>query len=300
MSFYAAYALCVTLVGIILLAWLFLTIRRAERRRAERLERLKRFDAIRTESPVENQIEEARDRGLASVATRFTFLRRVLIPIVIVFVIVSLAIPLLEDVPATYVSLMVAVVGVVVGIAAKPLLENMFAGVVISFSQPVRIGDTVLVDGHYGTIEDISITHVTIKIWDWRRYMVPNHRMIEKDFINFTITDRYQWAHVEFWVAPDVDMQQVREIAINSAKSSMAHAPYEDPRLWVMEMGKEGIRCWVAAWADSPSAAWQLMHDIRSELIRRFAAAGIHTHSYRHAWQPVAPSGPSVQETSST
>jgi small-conductance mechanosensitive channel len=182
------------------------------------------------------------------------------------------------------VSLLVAVAAVVTGIAARPVLENLIAGVIISFAQPIRIGDTVLIDGYFGTIENISLTHTTLKVWDWRRYMVPNHHMLGKEFVNYSIVDRYQWAYVEFWVAPQTDLDAVRDIATKAARSSRHFADYEEPRFWVMEMGKEGVRCWIAAWANTPSAAWQLGHDIRTELARRFAEAAIRTHSYQHHW----------------
>ncbi len=268
--------------GSLVVWYLHRAIRRAETQRSERLERIKRFEAIRTSSPVVDHTTEARERGLESIATRFALMRRLLVPLACIGLTVMLGLPLLSGVPAAVVSLLVAVVAVIAGIAAKPLLENLIAGVVISYSQPIRIGDTVLIDGFYGTIEDITLTHTTIKVWDWRRYMVPNHRMIEKEFVNYSIIDRYQWAYVEFWVAPHTDLEQVEQIAVAAASHSRYFSAYEEPRFWVMELGKEGVRCWVAAWANTPSAAWQLMHEIRTTLAREFRAAGIQTHLFVH------------------
>lgn len=289
---YSAYALTISLGGFLLLWWLRRAIERAADRRAGQLEKIKRFDAVRTASPLENQAAEARERGIESIETRFNIIRRVLIPTASVVLLLLVALPLLSGIPAALVSLVVAVAAVVVGIAAKPLLENFFAGIVISFSQPIRIGDTVLIDGHFGTIEDITITHTTVKVWDWRRYMVPNHRMIEKEFLNCSIIDRFQWAYVEFWVSPDADIDRVREIAVSAARESRCYADHEPPRFWVMEMGKEGVRCWVAAWANTPSSAWQLTHDIRTGLIQGFRDEGIRTHVHEHHWGSATTSPP--------
>ncbi len=279
---YLIYASAVGIVGVLILWWLNRYIRRTEDTLLERLERLKRFDAIRTESPLEDPTGEARERGLENVTTRFSMVRRTLLPVVGLLIVVIVILPLLSGVPATFLSLLVAIVGVIAGIAAKPLIENLIAGVVISFSQPVRIGDTLLIDGHFGTVEDISTTHTTVKIWDWRRYMVPNSVMLTKEFINCSIVDRYQWAFVEFWVAPETDLERVRELALAAPKRSGKFADYEEPRFWVMEMGQSGIRCWVAAWANTPYAAWLLGHEVRTELARRFREEGIKTHLYRH------------------
>ena len=279
---YTVYSVAWAIIGLSIFWWLHHRLKLKQKALVQHIEDRKRFDAINTESPIDNATGEARERGLESVATRFSVMRRLLIPLLALLVVVALVVPLLGRVSATFLSLLVAAGAVLIGIAAKPLLENLFAGIVMSFSQPIRIGDTVRVDDHFGTIEDISITHTTIKIWDWRRYMVPNRCMMEKEFINYSINDKYQWAHVEFWIAPDTDLDQVRDIAVAAPSTSKHFADYEEPTFWIMEMAKEGVRCWIAAWADTPSAAWQLTHDIRAEISRRFQAAGIKTHSYRH------------------
>lgn len=278
---YSLYAAIVGVGGIVLIIRLRRRLVKEEELRRDRLEGRHRFDAIRTSSPLDDPSKAARARGLASIASRFSGMRKAILPAVTILLMALLTVPLLGEMPAAIVSFLAAVVAVVAGIAAKPLLENLFAGVVISMSQPIRIGDTVMMDGNFGTVEDISFTHTTVKTWDWRRYMVPNSKMIQKEFVNYSLIDTYQWAYVEFWVAPDVDVERVRELAIESARQSSYFAAYEDPSFWVMEMAKEGVRCWVAAWANTPSSAWQLTHDIRTNMLRAFRAEGIATHSFR-------------------
>jgi small-conductance mechanosensitive channel len=287
---YSVYAVVVAASGLFLL-WRFRQrIRNIEFARQENLDRLKRFDAVRTESPLDDPVEVARGHAHANVEIRFSLIRAALLPAWCLFIILLLVIPLLGEAPATVITLVGAVVGVIVGIAAKPALENCIAGIVISFAAPFRIGDTVNVDGLFGTVEDITFSHTMIKAWDWRRLMIPNQLMIAKQFINYSIVDRYQWAYVEFWVTPDADLTTVERLAIESAKSSPRFAKYEEPRFWVMEMGKEGIKCWVAAWADTPSAAWQLTHDIRTRLAADLRQAGIITHLFRFDFPKSPPS----------
>jgi len=280
----AIYLALTTLVGAALIWLLKRRIARAEEQRKKHLEDLKRFDAIRTSSPIDNPTKNARKRGMKRITARFSIIRRVLILFVFALWLSAMSIPFLGRIPATVVSLLVAAAAVIAGVAAKPFVENVISGIVISFSHPVRIGDTVRVDEHYGTVEDITVTHTIIKIWDWRRYFIPNGRMLTKEFINYSTVDRYLWAHVEFWVAYDADMDKVQQIALHAASTSKHFADYESPRFWVMELNKEGARCWAAAWADSPSEAWLLTHEIRTELIRSLHAAGIKAHTYQHEW----------------
>ncbi|MCB9851569.1 MAG: mechanosensitive ion channel [Phycisphaerales bacterium] len=280
-KWYPIYAIIFGGGGIALAYWVNRELQRVRQERHDRLEKLRQFDAVRTSSPLDDPNEQARKQALLNVETRFTLFRATLVPVILLLTISIVALPLLQQLPGTMLSLVVAAVGVIVGIAARPMLENFVAGVVISFSRPFRIGDTVTIDNEFGTIEDITVSHTIVKVWDWRRLMIPNSQMISKQFVNYSIIDRYQWKYVEFWVAPDSDLKVVEEIAKSAAKSSPSYANYEEPRFWVMEMGKEGLRCWLAAWADTPSAAWQLSHDIRTRLVADLRDRGVKTHVHR-------------------
>jgi small-conductance mechanosensitive channel len=76
--------------------------------------------------------------------------------------------------------------GLVVGLAARPLLSNLIAGVQIAITQPIRIEDAVIIENEWGWIEDIASTYVVIRLWDWRRMVVPLSYFIERPFQNWT------------------------------------------------------------------------------------------------------------------
>lgn len=76
--------------------------------------------------------------------------------------------------------------GIVAGIALQPLLKNLFAGIQLALTQPIRIDDAVVVEGEWGNIEEITSTYVVIRIWDRRRLVVPLAYFIEQPFQNWT------------------------------------------------------------------------------------------------------------------
>ena len=76
--------------------------------------------------------------------------------------------------------------GIVAGLAARPVLSNLIAGVQIAITQPIRIGDQVVVEREWGWIEEITSTYVVIRIWDLRRLVVPLSYFIERPFENWT------------------------------------------------------------------------------------------------------------------
>jgi small-conductance mechanosensitive channel len=76
--------------------------------------------------------------------------------------------------------------GLILGLAARPVLGNLLAGIQIAMTQPIRVEDQVVVEGEWGSIETITSTYVVVRIWDLRRMIVPLTYFIEKPFQNWT------------------------------------------------------------------------------------------------------------------
>lgn len=78
------------------------------------------------------------------------------------------------------------VVGIIAGLALQPILTNMVAGIQIALTQPIRIDDAVIVEGEWGNVEEITSTYVVVKLWDWRRMILPLTYFIQQPFQNWT------------------------------------------------------------------------------------------------------------------
>ena len=78
------------------------------------------------------------------------------------------------------------VIGIIVGFAAQRAIANVFAGLQVAMTQPIRLDDVVIVEGEWGRVEEITLTFVIIHIWDDRRLVVPLSHFIEKPFQNWT------------------------------------------------------------------------------------------------------------------
>lgn len=274
----AIYLGTVGLIGVLLIGWSRLKLLKAQHLKRSRIVKLDDFETIKTTTPIENPVQQARLAAVQNIENRFSIIRKLSYYSIFLLWIIALIFPFLNALPATFISILVAASGIIIGVAARPYIENLISGIVISLSQPIRIGDTVLIDDNYGTVEDISMTHTVIKIWNWRRYVVPNSIMLSKELINCTMHDAYQWTHVEFCISYESDIREVEKLAIAAANCSKHFANYEEPSFWVMGMEERSYKCWIAAWADSPIDAWELKNDMRTELIRQFQAHGIKTH----------------------
>jgi small-conductance mechanosensitive channel len=78
------------------------------------------------------------------------------------------------------------VVGIIAGLALQPFLKNLIAGIQIATAQPIRIDDAVIVEGEWGQVEEITSTYVVVRLWDWRRMILPLSYFIEQPFQNWT------------------------------------------------------------------------------------------------------------------
>jgi small-conductance mechanosensitive channel len=76
--------------------------------------------------------------------------------------------------------------GLVIGLALQPMLKNLIAGIQIAVTQPIRIDDAVLVENEWGNVEEITSSYVVVRLWDWRRLIVPLSYFLEKPFQNWT------------------------------------------------------------------------------------------------------------------
>jgi small-conductance mechanosensitive channel len=101
---------------------------------------------------------------------------------------VALALMTISSVRQWGVSLLAAggAAGVIVGLALQPLLTNLVAGIQIAMTQPIRIDDAVIVEGEWGWIEEITAAYVVVRLWDWRRMILPLSYFIQKPFQNWT------------------------------------------------------------------------------------------------------------------
>ncbi|HEY3478438.1 MAG TPA: mechanosensitive ion channel domain-containing protein, partial [Streptomyces sp.] len=122
--------------------------------------------------------------------TQLTLIQRVLTAIVAVIAVASMlfTFPAMRTVGASMLA-SAGIIGIVAGVAAQSTLGNLFAGLQIAFGDMVRIGDTVVVDGEWGLVEEITLTYLSVRTWDERRITMPVSYFTSKPFENWSRGD---------------------------------------------------------------------------------------------------------------
>jgi len=156
--------------------------------------------------------------------------------------------------------------GLVVGIALQPILKNLFAGIQLAITQPIRIDDALLVEGEWGKVEEITSTYVVLKIWDWRRLILPLSYFMEQPFQNWTRETASLIGavkiYLDFTIPVDVIRAETEKIVANS-------------KLWdrqvinvaVVEFHERVMEVRILASASDSGRAFDLRCEIRENLI---------------------------------
>jgi small-conductance mechanosensitive channel len=188
---------------------------------------------------------------------------------ILVFVLTAAGVLMTFEAVRTYgVSLFASagVAGIVAGLAARPVLANLIAGIQIAVSQPIRIDDRVVVEGENGTIEEITASYVVIKLWDLRRMIVPLTYFIEKPFQNWTRETAALIGSAFFYVDYTVPVGRVRE----KLGEIVAASPLWDrevAKLQVTDVKENVVELRAIMGARTAGDAFELRCEVREQMI---------------------------------
>lgn len=151
------------------------------------------------------------DRHRRKVHTQIAIMRRVLV-VVIVVIAIGAALFTFEGARVAGTSLLASagVASLVAGLAAQSVLGNVFAGLQLVGSDALRVDDVVVVEGHWGTIEEVTLTYVVVRIWDDRRLVLPSTYFTTTPFENWTRTSSELLGAVELDVDWRVPVDRMR------------------------------------------------------------------------------------------
>jgi small-conductance mechanosensitive channel len=202
-----------------------------------------------------------------SVITRVRLLRRIAIVLVVFFVTASI-LTLFDQVRSLGTSLLASagVAGIVLGLAAQRTFGNIFAGIQIAFTQPIRLGDQINVENEAGTVEEITLTYVVVKLWDLRRLVLPISYFIERPFQNLSRTSTNVVGTVMLRVDFSAPVQVLREHFGKIVENSK-HWNQGTYALHVSDSDDVSLQLRLTASAPTAGQAWELRCEIREKMI---------------------------------
>jgi small-conductance mechanosensitive channel len=207
------------------------------------------------------------DARARRILTRVGILDRVLTVLIVILTAAGMLVTFPEGrAIGTSILASAGIAGLVLGIAARPAVENLIAGLQVALTEPIHIDDVVIVEGEWGRIEEITSAYVVVRIWDLRRLVVPLGYFLQKPFQNWTRSGADLIAQVTLEVDYSTPVEEVRR----RVGEIVASSELWDKGFWnlqVTEAGERTMRLRILATAADSGRAWDLRCEIRERVI---------------------------------
>ena len=168
-----------------------------------------------------------------------------------------------------------AIIAGVIGIAARAPIANLVSGIMIAFSQPVRLNDYISVDGEFGTVEQISLIYTYIRSDDGRRVVIPNEAFAMKAVHNYSMGSPGSMVGIDLSLPLDADVERIAQ-AMLEVGESLAPAPVgKQDSVEVADISGGGVTLRLHAWAADPLRRREVASDLRAALLRRLTGDGL-------------------------
>ncbi|MEP2236591.1 MAG: mechanosensitive ion channel domain-containing protein [Alteripontixanthobacter sp.] len=199
--------------------------------------------------------------------TRILLISRAVSAIIIIITIglILLGIPAVRDV-GTGLLASAGLAALAVGAAAQPALKSLIAGIQMAITEPLRIGDMVVVDGHTGRVEEITMSFVIVRTWDERAIVVPTSTFLDDSFENWSRTNESLTGPVFLHLDPASDVARVRAeferyIATNALWDGRNQA------LLMTEAYPESLELRMTVSAETIGELWNLRCAVREHMV---------------------------------
>jgi small-conductance mechanosensitive channel len=221
----------------------------------------------------ERRLAESDPTVAARRRTTFGFLLRVIVALVAVIGIWSVLsiFPATEQVASAFLG-SAAVLAVIAGLALTTPLGNLGSGVLLAFTQPVRLGDRITVQDHTGIVDEISLSYTALTTDEGRRIFVPNTTMVSTILVNRSVDDPRRIVTVDVPVQLGASLGEARQITMEAASK----VPQGEELAIYVQIGEITDRtAWlhVVAYAPFGADVSQVASEIREQTVGALAAA---------------------------
>ena len=201
------------------------------------------------------------------IATHVSLARKIL-NVILVLIAVSGVLMTFDTVRQVGLSILASagIAGVILGFAAQKSLTTLIAGIQIAITQPISIGDVVVVEQEWGRIEDITLTYVVVQLWDQRRLIVPITWFIDRPFQNWSRKSSELlgtvFLYLDYSIQPEIIRIELERI--------VASTPLWDRRVVKMHVSNttdKSVEMRALVSAANSSDLWELRCLVREQLL---------------------------------
>jgi small-conductance mechanosensitive channel len=211
----------------------------------------------------ERRLKQRDPMAVARRRTTFNFSRRVIVALVAAVAVWSVL--SLYDVTAEIGKALLAssaVLALFAGLAFSTPLSNLGSGLLVAFTQPLRLGDRISVGAETGFVEEMALIYTTLVTDDARRIFIPNTQLTTSMIVNRTIKDPRRLVAAQFPVSIETPIDEARS-ALHAAIAELPGTSGEDARVRVGEIGDRTVWLEAATYGPIDADVATLASDLR-------------------------------------
>lgn len=176
-----------------------------------------------------------------------------------------------------------ALVVAIVGFAAQPAISDLICGFLISINKPFEIGDRIIPEGmEPGIVEDITLRHTIIRIYDGLRVIVPNSTLNSKTVINTSYMKERRGIHLSYSVSYETDVQAAMDVI----RDCVVESPYtlgvetngimeDSGPVYFLKFADSALILETTIWVTRDTNSYTAITDVNMRVNRSFKEHGI-------------------------
>ena len=170
---------------------------------------------------------------------------------------------------------LVAALGVGLGFGLQEIFANFVSGLILLLERPIRVGDTVTIDGRSGTVSRIRIRATTLTDWDNMEIVIPNKTFITGTLINWTLTESVTRVIIPVRVRIDAHLEEVRAILLETTQQHPLVLEDPEPVVYLLTLGDSSVTFEIRAFVPDIGDRLPFINDLYLAVIRRLREQGV-------------------------
>jgi potassium-dependent mechanosensitive channel len=172
-------------------------------------------------------------------------------------------------------TLITGALGVGLGFGLQNVVSNFVSGLILLFERPIRVGDTVDVNGLVGTVKRIGARSSTVQTYQGSEVIVPNSNLISNQVINWTLSSPQRRVEIPVGVAYGADPEQIIELLVKVPESYPGIMRDPKPTAFFVGFGDSALNFELRFWSARQENWFQLKSDVTTGVATALRDAGI-------------------------
>ena len=172
-------------------------------------------------------------------------------------------------------ALIAGALSVGIGFGLQAIVSNFVAGLILLVERPIKVGDWIVIGEFEGVVNRISVRATEIQTFQFASVIIPNSELISKAVKNWTYKDKVGRIDIPVGVAYDCDIEQVRKMLVDCARSQPRVSAAPPPRVELRDFSHGYLALELRCFVSEVNSYHSIATELRLAILKAFREAGI-------------------------